>query len=138
MYCFILRNRYIVLHAGCDQGFIPGAELVFSSKKHDGDYHGEMNETNFLKWFEHQLIKNLQKPSTIVMDNASYHSTITNKAPNTSSKKAEIQDWLASNNIVFDKKFFKTQLLELVAKYCFNKFNSVRKTRLIVIKYLKA
>ncbi|CAG9834708.1 unnamed protein product [Diabrotica balteata] len=72
--------RYIILHAGNCNGFIQGAELVFSSKTKDCDYHGEMNRHNFLQWFEHQLLNNLEEPSIIILDNAPYHSTIINKA----------------------------------------------------------
>lgn len=106
--------RYIVVHAGCTTGFIPGAELVFSSTTHHMDYHGEMNTKNFLHWFEHKLLLNLERPSVIVMDNASYHSSILNKVPTTASKKEDIKVWLTTNNIPFESTFLKPQLLELV------------------------
>lgn len=51
--------------------------LVFSSKMKDMDHQGEMNEDNFLHWFEYQLLVNLEESS--VMDNVSYHSTILDK-----------------------------------------------------------
>ncbi|KAJ8914827.1 hypothetical protein NQ315_014839 [Exocentrus adspersus] len=76
--------------------------------------HGEMNEANFLYWFEHRLLPNLAEPSTIVMDNASYHSTVVNKMPTTASKKADIQEWLTKNGIQFDDTLLKTQLLSIV------------------------
>lgn len=78
------------------------------------DYHGEMNQDNFLRWFEYQLLVNLEEPSTIILDNASYHSTILNKVPTTASKKADIQEWLSRNNIHYENTFLKTQLLGLV------------------------
>ncbi|KAK4885628.1 hypothetical protein RN001_001899 [Aquatica leii] len=40
----VVGKRYIVLHAGNKNGFIPGADLVFSSSTKNSDYHGEMNQ----------------------------------------------------------------------------------------------
>ncbi|KAJ8913988.1 hypothetical protein NQ315_008980 [Exocentrus adspersus] len=106
---------YIVLHAGYRSGFIPGAELIFSSKTKNADYHGEMNLENFMHWFEYQLLCNLEEPSTIVMDNASYHSTIKDRVPTTASNKASIMEWLKNKNIPYSKSMLKVQLLSLVA-----------------------
>jgi len=39
----------IVLHAGGDRGFVPGADLLFKAKSASGDYHDEMNHVNFVK-----------------------------------------------------------------------------------------
>jgi hypothetical protein len=55
-----------VLHAGSKEGFIPGAALIFSSKTNNGDYHGEMNEENFLTWFEEQLLKNWKSHQSLL------------------------------------------------------------------------
>jgi len=38
----------IVLHAGGDRGFVPGAELLFKAKSASGDYYDEMNHVNFV------------------------------------------------------------------------------------------
>ena len=34
-------TRLIILHAGGEDGWIEGADLVFQSKKSTGDYHDE-------------------------------------------------------------------------------------------------
>jgi hypothetical protein len=47
-----LYYRSIVLHAGNKNGFVEGAALAFSSNTKNPDYHGEMNQENFLRWFE--------------------------------------------------------------------------------------
>ncbi|KAL3288599.1 hypothetical protein HHI36_003037 [Cryptolaemus montrouzieri] len=73
-----------------------------------------MNQENFKHWFVHQLLLNLRKPSTILLDNASYHITILNKAPTTANKNVEIQEWLRSNNIAYRESNLKPQLLSLV------------------------
>ena len=44
-------NRLIILHAGGEDGWIEGADLVFQSKKATGDYHDEMNSERFKEWF---------------------------------------------------------------------------------------
>lgn len=106
-------KRFIVLHAGSSSGFIPNASLLFPSKSQKGDYHGEMNGDNFLKWVEENLIKNLEEPSLIVMDNASYHSMLVEKLPNSSWTKANIAEFLTANNIAFDPTSFKIELLRL-------------------------
>ncbi|KAF2882352.1 hypothetical protein ILUMI_23819, partial [Ignelater luminosus] len=51
-----------------------------------------MNKANFVKWFKEQLLKSLKQPSIVVMDNASYHSTVINKAPTAAWSKAAIQN----------------------------------------------
>jgi len=45
-------ERLIILHAVTKSGWVPGAKLVFKSTKKTGDYHGQMNQELFTKWFE--------------------------------------------------------------------------------------
>lgn len=73
-----------------------------------------MNQTNFLNWFENKLLKNLEEPSVIILDNAPYHSMIKNKIPNTMWRKTEIEEWLTTHQIQFDSTLFKKDLLKLV------------------------
>ena len=47
------------------------------------------------------------------MDNASYHSCKSEKCPNSSTRKADIQAWLTKHNIPFDKKLLRPELLAL-------------------------
>ena len=45
------EQRFIILHAGSENGFVPGCELVFKTIHTDGrDYHSEMNSVIFFKW----------------------------------------------------------------------------------------
>ena len=39
-------QRLIVAHAGGEDGFIPGAFLMYNAKSKRGDYHNEMNAEN--------------------------------------------------------------------------------------------
>ena len=106
-------KRFIVVHAGSSKGFVSNASLLFCSKSNTLDYHGEMNSDNFTKWISTQLIPNLEEPSLIVMDNAPYHSILAEKQPCTSSTKPQIRAWLEINNIPFDDKLTKPELLGL-------------------------
>lgn len=73
-------KRYIIVHAGSENGPVPNSLLVFSTKSKMADYHHYMNAANFNKWLQEKLMPNLNEPSLIVMDNASYHYVIINKA----------------------------------------------------------
>ncbi|XP_031339075.1 uncharacterized protein LOC116167722 [Photinus pyralis] len=108
-------KRQIILHAGNEKGFIPGANLIFASKT-CGDYHGEMNQTNFLHWFQNQLLPNLSEPSVIIIDNAPYHNMEVNKAPNVSWKKGDIQSWLTNEGIIYSEQMLKSELLLKVSQ----------------------
>ena len=43
------RNRYIIVHVGSKDDFIPNAKAVFGGNFSEGDYHAEMNGTKFEK-----------------------------------------------------------------------------------------
>lgn len=44
-------KRYIIVNAGCDQGFLPGCDLILiGTKVNDRDYHKTMNSEIFSKW----------------------------------------------------------------------------------------
>ena len=83
-------QRLIVVHAGCRDGFIPGAQLIYKASSSSGDYHSQMDGGNFTRWIQ-QMLPNLDCPCAIVMDNASYHSIQTDRAPTSSSRKADIK-----------------------------------------------
>ncbi|XP_050516194.1 uncharacterized protein LOC126891059 [Diabrotica virgifera virgifera] len=105
--------RYIILHAGSENGFIDGSSLIFKSGSKTGDYHGEMDGDIFESWLKKDLLPRLQEPSMIVLDNASYHSRQINKWPTQSWKKDELVEWLRSKGIVFPPNSSKTILLDI-------------------------
>lgn len=108
-------ERLILLHAGRSSGFVPGCCLLFKSGG-TGDYHEEMDGVTFQKWFNDKLLPQLSNPTTIVMDNASYHSHLLEKVPNTSTKKAEMQAWLQRQDIVYEEYMTKAELLEIIKR----------------------
>ena len=107
-------KRLIVVHAGGHNGFIPEAKLCFVSKSNSQDYHDEMNGKHFEEWIETKVLPNLPKGSVIVMDNASYHSVRSEKAPTSNSKKEDMKNWLLQNNVSVPEKINKKDLYELV------------------------
>jgi transposase len=111
-------QRIILAHAGSrTNGLVNGAELVFQAKSTDGrDYHTEMNGQVFREWMENTLLPSLDRPSCIVMDNASYHNVIApeSKVPTATSNKDQIRNWLQHQNVPFLSSHLKSDLLQLV------------------------
>ena len=60
------------------------------------------------------MIPNVPAHSVIVLDNAKYHNAVVEKQPTTSTRKADIQDWLQKHHIQFDDSMLKSELLHLV------------------------
>lgn len=104
-------KRFIVLHAGHKGGFVPNASLVFATNSKLADYHGDMNAETFIKWVTEKLIPNLEEPSLVIMDNASYHSTEIEKQPTSSWTRPAIVTWLQKHNIPFEAQLLKPELL---------------------------
>lgn len=109
--------RYIILHAGSEDGFVENASLIFKAGYNLGDYHNSMNSDNFEKWFEHQLIPNLEEPSLIIMDNAPYHSRLVEKIPNQSWTKGSLIEWLQHRQIPFPISAMKDEIWNIAKKY---------------------
>lgn len=59
-----------------------------------------MNDDNFIKLLEQQLIQNLLPYSVEVMDNAAYHCLEKILNLNALTVKAKMQEWLTNNNMV--------------------------------------
>jgi predicted O-methyltransferase YrrM len=69
-----------------------------------------MNSTIFKEWFI-QTLKHLEESSIILMDNASYHSSILENYPKSNTKKIDVQKWLSNKGIDFS-------LLETLCDLC--------------------
>lgn len=108
------QKKVIIVDAGNEEGFVKGARLIFQAEKKTEDYHDNMNFDNYTKWVKERLIPNLKPKSVVVIDNAPYHNVLEEKIPNTSNRKADIQDWLSRHEIEFDNKMLKVELLHLV------------------------
>lgn len=106
-------QRLIICHAGGKNGWIPAPPLVFQSKS-TKDYHEEMNAEVFEKWFFDTMIPVLPAGSTIVMDNASYHSRVKDKCPTSNSRKSEMATWLQEKGVCYPEDLRKPELYNLV------------------------
>jgi transposase len=109
-----------VCHAGsAKMGFIPESKWIFHSRPQmrDSDYHSEVNADSFKDWFVKRFLNYLEEESIINMDNASYHSTIIDKVPNTRSRKKIYSRWLRKNRIDYDHTETIPELLLRVAPY---------------------
>ncbi|CAG9138604.1 unnamed protein product [Plutella xylostella] len=106
--------RIIIVHAGSRNGFVHNALLMFKSHSKTGDYHGDMNATNFRKWIDEKLTPNIPPNSVIVMDNAAYHSTQIEKKPTMSSLKSDLQQWLERRGVQHDSSMRKCDLMKVI------------------------
>ena len=107
-------QRLIVLHAGGVEGWVEGADLVFRSKTNSADYHDEMNSQHYMEWLTGQLLPVLDKPTVIILDNASYHNKQKDKPPTSNDRKDDIRKWY---NIQYSQTDIKKTLLQLVKQH---------------------
>jgi len=111
-------RRLIVVHAMTRHGWVEGAELVFEAKKRTGDYHGQMNWSNFSTWFEGQLLPNIPAKSLIILDNAPYHNVLQDGVfPGKGGDKEQLRSWLTRNGYPWGKDMLKSELLKLCMRY---------------------
>ena len=108
--------RYVVLHCGNSNGFVKDASLIFKANKKTGDYHDNMNSKNFENWFKTQLIPNLEEPTVIIMDNASYHSRLEEEIPRKSWTKKRLLEWLTEKGKEVNPKLLKYKIWEEICK----------------------
>jgi hypothetical protein len=97
-------KRFTIVRAGFSDGFLPNCDLQLSSDSDHRNYHKNMNAAIFTEWVNKQLLpalKTLNKPCVIIMDNAPYYSQQVDKAPVSSTKKAEMIRWFNINNIAY-------------------------------------
>lgn len=106
-------QRFIIVHAGSSEGFVPNGLLYFRSKS-TKNYHEEIDSIVFRDWFVNKLLPNIPKNSVIVIDNAPYHSVELNKAPISSSLKSEMETWLREKNIEYDPRSTKVVLYDII------------------------
>jgi len=110
-------ERLIIINAITASGWVSGAKLVFKSTRKTGDYHGQMNLELFKKWFVEMLLPNTPKNSLIIMDNASYHNTLSEHSPPTPQcAKKKIIEWLEQNKIFCRDDCLKPELVEILNK----------------------
>ena len=112
-------ERFIMVAAGTKDGFIDGSVLSFVAKNKSDDYHGEMNSDLFLRWLSTRLLPALDRPSVLVLDNAPYHSMLTeeSRCPTTATKKADLTNWLVQRGIAVPAGATRPELLLLCRQH---------------------
>lgn len=105
-----------MVHAGGENGFVPGAKYNFLCKKNTADVHHEMDADTYENWFVNQLLPNVPPESVIVLDNASYHCRKREKIPTGTWRKNDIFEWLNSKGIRTDNEMLKMDLLACVSQ----------------------
>jgi transposase len=74
-----------------------------------------MNSDLFKKWFVEKLLPGIPKNSLIIMDNASYHNTLSENSPPTPQcSKEKIKGWLEQNGIDCSEDYLKVELIEIL------------------------
>ena len=49
-------------------------------------YHDEMNSEHYIEWLTEQLLPQLDRPTVIILDNASYHNKQRDKPPTSKTR----------------------------------------------------
>jgi hypothetical protein len=55
-------------------------ELLYKAGMANGNYHGQMDSSNFEKWVRDKLLQHLPANLVVVLDNAPYHCVQVDKA----------------------------------------------------------
>jgi transposase len=77
-----------------------------------------MNAEIFQKWWEEKLLPNIPNNSLIVLDNASYHNTLSKHSPPTPTcSKQRIREWLECNKMPCSPDSLKAELVEILQKF---------------------
>jgi hypothetical protein len=97
--------------AGGRTGFIPGALLMFKCHLKTGDYHREMNATDYQKWLTEKFIP---KFASKISSYCRQHNVQFNEAPISQTKMAKMMEWLTVNNVPFHDGMLKIQLYDLM------------------------
>ncbi|KAJ8959360.1 hypothetical protein NQ318_022046 [Aromia moschata] len=105
-------KQLLIIHIASEEGFLENGLFVFESKN-KADTNEDTIAQIFEDWFK-TVLSHLEEGCVIVMDNAPYQNRKVEKIPKSSTKKADVQAWLRSRNIVYEEDMVKAELLVLV------------------------
>ena len=110
-------KRIVICHAGSEDGFVHEALFLCCADYSNAyaDYHKHMDGETFEQWFRDRLLPNLSSKTVIVLDNASYHSRVSQKIPTQATRKADILLFMKDHTIAIPQPIpFKPVLLHLI------------------------
>jgi transposase len=111
-------ERIILVDAISHEGWVPQAHLMFKASKKTGDYHTNLNQQNFSRWFQEHLLPNIPDESVIIPDNAPYHNVLVEEAfPKKSHSVKRLREWLSDNTIPWTHDMVKAELFELWSRF---------------------
>ena len=104
---------FVVVAAGTADGFVENTFFFFHTNTTSSDYHGEMNGELLLRCLTSQPLPSLAQPSVLVLDNAPYHSKLTeeSRCPTTATKKGNLIKWLEQHRLPFPPHATRPELL---------------------------
>ena len=86
--------------------FFLRAHLIYKARSKTGDYHGQMNATNFEKWGAKKLTSDFPSQPVIVLDNSLHHCLHVDRPLSTCILKIGLI-WLGKKGIVSDETLSK-------------------------------
>jgi len=89
--------------------FFLHAHLIYKAALEAGDYHGQINATNFEKWGAKKLTSNFPSQPVIVLDNSPCHCLQVDR-PLSSCIVQTGMIWLSRKGIVSDETMSKNDL----------------------------
>ena len=112
-------KRIVICHTGTTESCVPNSLLLCGKKLSESyaSYHDDMNGEVFEDWFKNTLLKNLpqDRQVLIVMDNAKYHSTLSEKTLTINMKENDMIPFTTKYNIKIPPQFpVKSVLLEKI------------------------
>ena len=112
-------ERFIMVAAGTESGFIDESVLSFVARNKSDDYHGEMNSELFQRWLTTRHLPALDEPSVLVLDNAPYHSMLSeeSRCPTSATRKADLVSWLVQRGIAVPAGATRPELLLLCQQH---------------------
>ena len=82
------------------------AHLIYKARNKAGDYHGQMNATNFEKWRAKKLTSDFPSQPVIVLDNSLHHCLHIDRPLSTCIVKTGMI-WFRKKGIVSDETLSK-------------------------------
>jgi len=89
--------------------FFLHAHVIYKAGLEAGDYHGQMNATNFEKWGAKKLTSNFSSQPVIVLDNSPCHCLQVDRPLSTCIVQTGMM-WLSRKGIVSDETMSKNDL----------------------------